>query len=85
MDHVLEHHVTIVVGEPELDPIAPVHPPAAAEPGRPAVEAGLQFRIDRAHQTRTSTTGIDGTSPAANPARLALILSTSNRTGTSNS
>ena len=44
--------------------------PAAAEPRRAAVQPRLQVRVDRTHQTRTSTTGIDGTSPAAKPARL---------------
>ena len=56
--------------KPELAAVAPAHQPAAAEPRRAAVEPRLQLGIDRAHQTRTSTTGIDGISPAANPARL---------------
>ena len=83
--HAVEGEVAVVIGEAELRAVPPPHPPAAAEPRRAAVEPRLQLRIDRAHQTRTSTTGIDGISPAANPARLALIRSVSNRTGTSNS
>ena len=84
-DGAVEDDVLVMVGEAERHAVAPAHPPAAAELRRPAVEPRLQLRIDRAHQTRTSTTGIDGISPAANPARLALIRSVSNRTGTSNS
>ena len=84
-DDAVEDDILVVVGEAERDAVAPAHQPAAAELRRPAVEPRLQLRIDRAHQTRTSTTGIDGISPAANPARLALIRSVSNRTGTSNS
>ncbi len=81
----VEADVPVVVGEAEGHAVAPPHQPAAAEMRRPAVEPRLQLRIDRAHQTRTSTTGIDGISPAAKPARLAVIRSLSKRTGTSNS
>ena len=74
-----------MVGEPDGLPVLPPHQPAPAQPRRPAIEPRLQLRVDRPHQIRTSTTGIDGISPAANPDRLVVIRSVSNRTGTSNS
>src|SRR5690606_20631075 len=80
-----ERQRPVVIGEPHHHAVLARHPPAAAEGGRAAIEARLQERIDPAHQTRTSMTGIDGISPADRLARLAVIRSVSNRTGTSNS
>ena len=74
-----------MVGEPDLHSRRAGAPASSGRAASPAVQPRLQLRIDRAHQTRTSTTGIDGISPAANPARLAVIRSLSKRTGTSNS
>lgn len=82
---ILEDKVEIVIGEAKGHAILPGNLPAPAECRGPSRKPRLQVRGNRAHQTLTSTTGIDGISPAENPARLVWMRSVSKRTGTSNS
>ena len=61
--HAPEGQVEVMVGEPEGPTVPPAHLPASAQRRRTAVEVRLKFR-HQGHQSRTSTTGTLGTSPA---------------------
>ncbi len=79
-----EHDVLVVIGETHDLAVGPGQGPAARDRGGPGREVGCEGCRKR-HQTRSSTTGTLGTSPAWKVATEAWIWSVSKRTATSNS
>jgi len=62
-DNPVEPQIAVMIGEAQHHTIPAPHPPGPAQGCDPARKMGQQV-FARRHQTRSSTTGTDGTSPA---------------------